>query len=138
ESFRELVADSDAVGLPLVVKDRCGVRLERIFGELCYHAPLEWVDEADAENVIPHLGDLRVGGGGGDHGNLRLLADASAREAAGAGHFAENGNDLLLDQPLYGNLGLLAVAFRVFRADDLHLLAVNSAALIDLVDREHD
>ena len=82
EGFLEELGEAEAVGVGDAGEDGDLLRLQVLLGELRHDGALEGVNETDAEDVVAGLGDLRVGGRGGDHRDLRLLGDGGGLEGA--------------------------------------------------------
>ena len=110
--------------------------LEGLVGEVRHHGALERIDEADAENVVAHLGDLRVGGGRGNHRDFRRLGDRRGFERAAGGHLAEDGDDAVAGDQFVDDVGGLAGLGLVVLGEEFDLFAEHAAGGVDFLDRQ--
>src|SRR5687768_1335087 len=103
--------------------------------ELRHHGALERIDEADAEDVIANLGDLRVRRRRRNHRHLVLLCNRRRFERLRRSHFAEECNDFVTgDQLARDRCGFACLGLIILR-DEPHVLPEQTAAGVEFIDR---
>jgi hypothetical protein len=106
--------------------------------ELRVDPALEVVEEADAEDVVADIRDVRVRRRRGDHRHVRLLRDRAAGERQRRCNLAEHGDRMMIVDEAGDRGGRLALLARVVDRDELDLLALHAALRVALLDREPD
>src|SRR5699024_4767499 len=126
------------VGAGLV--DHSGLGVAQLVGGVIGHLhALERVGEGGAEHVgvdgvgLGVVGDGLGGSGCGDHGHIVVLGLSHNGQGGGGGDIADQSGGALVHHLGKGGDSLCGVALLV-HLDDLDLLAVDAAGLVDLLD----
>ena len=134
--FDKIFCEADAVGGRNGSEHGDAAGVQRVPGEFGEDLALEWIGKADAENVTADFGDLRVGRGGRNHRDVRVLADGGGLDGAAGSDFAEDGDGLVAGDELAHGGGSLAGFGLVVLGDQLEFLAEHAGGGVDLLDRE--
>ena len=105
ELLFEILGEALGVVAFRVGEDGDFFRLEGFIGEVRHHGALERIDEADAENVVAHFGDFRVGGRRGNHRDFRRLGDRRGFERAAGSDLAEDGDHTVAGNEFIDDVG---------------------------------
>ncbi|MCY1294298.1 hypothetical protein D9M69_416600 [compost metagenome] len=125
----------DAFTVLLLVVDHGDVgRLDHISDEVAGGRALHAVQADGAEHqFVATAGDVRAGGGGGDHQDAVVLIDVGSRLGGAGAQVADHELDLVVDDLVGHGNGLLRIAGIVVD-HAFELLAVHAAGLVDLLD----
>ena len=110
--------------------------MEAVLGEFRHGRALEGIDEADAEDVVAHLGHARIRGRRRDHRDLVVLGDGRGLEGPAGGDLAEEGDDLVAGDEFFDDGGGLALLGLVVLGDELDLASQDAAGGVQLLDGE--
>ena len=135
EGFAEELREPDAVGVRDAGNDRHLGGLQVIAGEFGHDRALKRVDETHAEDVVAHLGDLRIGGGGGDHGDAGGLGDRRRLEGAAGRNLTEQGDHLVAGDQFFGDRGRFARPSLVVLGNKFQFLTEHAPGLVQLLER---